>query len=307
MKSELRGKFLSSIAVFRFFPKRRSNDFPGDQDIRQAQQGDLSNRADALSAKNLAPLQTIIQQIHETQKQHQTAERNVWGAQLRTARRLNWITAIGAALSLIGLFFIGYNLVLTRRAADDAHIAATAATDQAKAAVEANKINREVYVADQRPWVDATIPANGTIEVTINNGMILSAMTTDLLNTGKSPAIRATTFSRIARNDNADLAIQFSYSCRMADEAAENGSAVYTIFPNGVRPATVSASRDLIEAGAGVLPRAFFLVGCVSYAPSQEIVRHHTKYCFDWDEGGITRGKSGVFRVEICSAYQDAD
>src|SRR5271156_3282281 len=51
--------------------------------------------ADMLRAE-WAAFQTLIREIHRSEEEHQASERNIWAAQLRTAKSLNWVTAIGA-------------------------------------------------------------------------------------------------------------------------------------------------------------------------------------------------------------------
>jgi hypothetical protein len=53
------------------------------------------------------------------------------------------------------LFFV--QLSYMRDGMKDATAAAMAATRGAEAAIEANKLNREIFVASQRPWLDADV------------------------------------------------------------------------------------------------------------------------------------------------------
>jgi hypothetical protein len=77
-------------------------------------------------------LQTLIREIHRSEEQHQRAERDLGAAQLRTAKGLNWVTAVGAIFAFLGLLGVTASLIIARQAAEDGRIAANAARDQAK-------------------------------------------------------------------------------------------------------------------------------------------------------------------------------
>jgi len=62
-----------------------------------------------------------------SEEDHQAAQRKLGAAQLRIARGLNRITAIGAIVGLISSLGIIGSLVITKFAADDAHMALVAA------------------------------------------------------------------------------------------------------------------------------------------------------------------------------------
>jgi len=73
------------------------------------------------------------------------------------------------------LFFV--QLSYMRDGMKDATAAAMAATRGAEAAIEANKLNREIFVASQRPWLDADVAlasgftsdgANGAVDIQVN-------------------------------------------------------------------------------------------------------------------------------------------
>jgi hypothetical protein len=69
---------------------RQTSD-PEDQPADNGQQP----AADVLRPE-WAALQAAIREIHRSEEEHQANERNIWATQLRTAKGLNWITAIGA-------------------------------------------------------------------------------------------------------------------------------------------------------------------------------------------------------------------
>src|SRR5215510_723218 len=73
-----------------------------------------------------AGFQAVIGEIL-SEEDHQAAQRKLGAAQLRIARGLNRITAIGAIVGLISSLGIIGSLVITKFAADDAHMALVAA------------------------------------------------------------------------------------------------------------------------------------------------------------------------------------
>src|SRR5579862_5677909 len=73
-----------------------------------------------------AGLQAVIGEILSEQD-HQAAQRKLGAAQLRIANGLNRITAIGAIVGAISSLGVIGSLVLTKVAADDAHMALVAA------------------------------------------------------------------------------------------------------------------------------------------------------------------------------------
>src|ERR1700741_5480243 len=73
-----------------------------------------------------AGFQAVIEEIL-SEEDHQAAQRKLGAAQLRIAKGLNQITTIGAIFGLISSLGIIGSLVITKFAADDAHMALVAA------------------------------------------------------------------------------------------------------------------------------------------------------------------------------------
>ena len=67
--------------------------------------------------------QALIREIHRSEEHHRAAERKFGAAQLRTAKGLNRITAVGAIVGTISSLGIIGSLVIAKIAADDAHMA----------------------------------------------------------------------------------------------------------------------------------------------------------------------------------------
>jgi hypothetical protein len=101
-----------------------------------------------------AALQTLIREIHRSEEQHQRAEHDLGAAQLRTAKGLNRITAIGAALSLLGLLGIVASIFIAKQATDDGHIAANAAQQSAETAGNALVSANRAWIAPTGIWHD---------------------------------------------------------------------------------------------------------------------------------------------------------
>jgi hypothetical protein len=100
-----------------------------------------------------AAIHTTLREISAREENHQAGERGFWERQIRAAHRLNWITGVGAAVGVLGLFFVFGSFVLAIRASHDAETAAKAAGRQADAAIEANRISNKYLVASQRAYL----------------------------------------------------------------------------------------------------------------------------------------------------------
>src|SRR5690242_10853473 len=74
-----------------------------------------------------AAFQTLIQEIHGSEKEQQAAARELAAAQLRTAKSLNRITVVGSIVGSISSLGVIGSLFITKIAADDAHTALVAA------------------------------------------------------------------------------------------------------------------------------------------------------------------------------------
>jgi hypothetical protein len=101
-----------------------------------------------------AALQTLVREIHRSEEEHQRAERDLGAAQLRTAKGLNWITAIGAILSFLGLLGVIMSIIIAKKAAEDSAIAAGAARQQAEVSQQALEgVERPVLLIDPPKYV----------------------------------------------------------------------------------------------------------------------------------------------------------
>jgi hypothetical protein len=92
------------------------------------------------------------------------------------------IAAAQAAFFVIQLRFM-------RRSMDDATTAANAAKDGALAATEANKLNRDHFATDQRPWLSVSNKLEFTSPVKFEEGGAFTTVKFSVRNSGKSPAL----------------------------------------------------------------------------------------------------------------------
>src|SRR5213595_691588 len=82
-------------------PKEAENEGQGGDSKEATPQHGQQPTTD-VSRTEWTAIQAAIREIHASEEQHQAAERNIWAAQIRAANRLNWITAIGAIVGLLG-------------------------------------------------------------------------------------------------------------------------------------------------------------------------------------------------------------
>lgn len=136
---------------------------PGDNTTGNSNQSPTDAQPSESSADVSAPADPQTAEEH-----HRAAERHYWKRQIRVGVWLNRITAIAALVGIIGLAFVYKGLVATRRAAD-------AASTQAAASIEANRITQELNIIARRPWIppnivvsDITFSQNGQADIIID-------------------------------------------------------------------------------------------------------------------------------------------
>ena len=101
-----------------------------------------------------AAFQTLIREIQRSEEDHRAAEREHRAAQLKTAKALNRITAVGAIVGAISSFGIIGSLVIAKIAADDAHMALVATNRAWVGPVKATLGG----MPDAPPGEDITVP-----------------------------------------------------------------------------------------------------------------------------------------------------
>lgn len=100
---------------------------------------------------------------------------------------LAWFTGVLAAVSA----FQGFLLL---RADKTARISADAAKSAAVAAEKGNDLTREIYIADQRPWLLWHIPS--TAAVNMEGRHLTIRISGEIQNIGKTPALNVTYFGK---------------------------------------------------------------------------------------------------------------
>jgi hypothetical protein len=222
-----------------------------------------------------AGFQAVIGEIL-SEEDHQAAQRKLGAAQLRIAKGLNRITAIGAILGAISSVGIIGSLIITKFAADDAHMA---------------------LVAANRAWIS---PVSATL------GSIPSAPPTDAItvavpfrNTGHEPATDAfiinstdsigidATYDEIHAKERA-----FEDYCFSISGVRDDASAVsFVIFPGGSAAndynGSITIRSDLIDWDVVYGKKYIFLHACVVYQTFGQV--RHTSVCY-YSQAGKTVG-----------------
>ena len=104
----------------------------------------------------------------------------------RATERMNYATWASVALTVMAVILLWGTLLYTRQAAGHTKTAATAAQRAANAALKANQINRALFVAENRPWINVTVEVGSALKFDANGATLkLKIM---LENTGKSTA-----------------------------------------------------------------------------------------------------------------------
>jgi hypothetical protein len=219
--------------------------------------------------------QAVIGEIL-SEEDHQAAQRKLGAAQLRMAKGLNRITAIGAIVGVISSLGIIGSLVITKIAADDAHMA---------------------LVAANRAWIS---PVSATL------GAIPSAPPTEAIivpvpfrNTGREPATDAfivsgsdsitidATYDQVHAKERAFEDYCFSISVPKDDKSAVS----IVIFPEGSATnnyrGSIAISPDVIDWNAVYGKKYVFLHACVVYQTFGEV--RHTSVCY-YAQAGKTVG-----------------
>ena len=222
-----------------------------------------------------AGFQAVIGEIL-SEEDHQAAQRKLGAAQLRIAKGLNRITAIGAIVGAISSLGIIGSLVITKIAADDAHMA---------------------LVAANRAWIS---PVSATL------GAIQSAPPTEAItvpvpfrNTGHEPATDASivngsdsiaidaTYYQIHAKERAFEDYCFSISGRKDDTSAVS----IVIFPgvsaNNDYSGSITIKPDVIDWDTVYGKKYIFLHACVVYQTFDKV--RHTSVCY-YAQAGKTVG-----------------
>src|SRR6516164_9681401 len=125
MRLNLRVAFLAANAWLHPRPNKMQDHRPDSQEGNVTPKQGLHPANDKVRNES-AGFQDVIGEIL-SEEDHQAVQRKLGAAQLRIAKGLNRITAIGAIVGAISSLGIIGSLVITKIAADDAHMALVAA------------------------------------------------------------------------------------------------------------------------------------------------------------------------------------
>lgn len=222
-----------------------------------------------------AGFQAVIGEIL-SEEDHQAAQRKLGTAQLRLAKGLNRITAIGAIVGAISSLGIIGSLVITKIAADDAHMA---------------------LVAANRAWISPVSATLGAIPRVLPTEAI--TISVPFRNTGHEPATDA---SIVSSSDS--VSINATYDQIHAKERAfedycfsisgtkDGASAVsIVIFPEGSTSndykGSIAINPEVIDWDVVYGREYLFLHACVVYQTFGKV--RHTSVCF-YAQAGQTVG-----------------
>ncbi len=232
--------------------------------------------------------QALIREIHRSEEDHRAAERTFGAAQLRTAKGLNRITAVGAIVGAITSLGIIGSLVIAKIAADDAHMA---------------------LVAANRAWISPVSATLGTIPSAPSAEDITVLI--PFRNTGHEPATDAsiigssdsisidTTYDEIHAKEQS-----FEDYCFSIPGAKDMASAVsVVVFPGGSAindfGGSITIRSDLIDWDVIYGKKYVYLHACVVYQTFGEV--RHTSVCY-YAQAGKTIGS-----LPFCDKGNKAD
>jgi hypothetical protein len=287
MRSGLRAALLAAM------PWRHPKpDWAQDQ-RRDSQESDAAARQVEEPASNNPPTEwmafhALIREIQRGEEDQQAAERELGAAQLRTAKSLNRITAVGAILGAITSLGIIGSLVIAKIAADDAHVA---------------------LVAANRAWIGPVGATLGAIPSAPPTGDITVLL--PFRNTGHEPATDASiiggsgSISIDAPYDEIHAKEQsfedYCFSIPAANQMASAESIV--VFPGGDSNngynGSITISSDLIDWDVVYGKKYVYVHACVVYRTFGEV--RHTSVCY-YAQAGKTMG-----RLPFCDKGNRAD
>src|SRR5262249_54733611 len=222
-----------------------------------------------------AGFQNIIGEIL-SEEDHQTAQRKLGAAQLRIAKGLNRITAIGAIVGLISSLGIIGSLVITKFAADDAHMALVAANRAWIGPVSAT-----LGAIPSAPPTEAI-----TVPVTFRNAGHEPA-TDAFIITGADSVATDSAYDEIHAKERAFADYCFSISGVTDDRSAVS----IVIFPGGLAAndynGSIAIKPDLIDWDVVYGKKYVFLHACVVYQTFGQV--RHTSVCY-YSQAGKTIG-----------------
>jgi len=173
----------------------------------------------------------------------------------------------------------------------------------AKAASEANKFNREVFIASQRPWVLVNAAVGGPIRYFKGHGMDIRLKLT-FENTGHSPAIYVFPALEVYSFEEKKLFNKQSELCHDLKKSKYTESGAFVLFPGEKR--TVDRKlywpqANIVASKTGeVLP---VITGCVDYQMLSRQEHYQTGFIYVMELKSSESGVQGVSGSIIMGGY----
>jgi hypothetical protein len=189
------------------------------------------------------------------------------------------IAIVATVIAGLGTFFVVSTLKEARRSAD-------AAVTAAKAANDANELNRQAFLADQRPWIAEDAAVGAPVRWSTNGCTITLGFS--LENTGRTPAMHVRVRMKIFSMLRQDI---IKEQMALSDSAKnDNPSYGLIIFPGRTRNQLYSLTiniKQIQEANkiwAEEQPEEEFIcphiIGCVQYYTLSG-VEHQTGFFYN--------------------------
>jgi hypothetical protein len=159
-----------------------------------------------------------------------------------SARTLLTLTIWQIVIGAIGAASVLAALIYTARGT-------RAATAAAEAAVEANRLNREAFIAEQRPWLKIEAGIGGPLHWNMNGGNL--SFVFDIENIGSSPALTTNVNIKLIIEPE-DLKLEEKQRA-FAEEVRTRGPFTgYTVFPGDkiAVPCVIAIERDEFVAAS---------------------------------------------------------
>jgi len=259
------------------FPKsQRGQDQQPDRREVDASSGQGELPAGEMPLNEWAAFQALIREIRRSEEDQQAAERELGAAQLRTAKALNRITAIGAIVGAISSLGIIASLVIAKIAADDAHTALVAANRAWIGPVSATL----GAIPSTSPAEDITVP------VPFRNTGHEPATDASIIGGSDSISIDAT-YDEIHAKEQSFADYCFSIPAAKGTASAES----IVVFPGGNASndynSSITITSDLIDWDAVYGRKYVYVHACVIYQTFGEV--RHTSVCY-YAQAGKTTG-----------------
>jgi len=212
---------------------------------------------------------TVRQEPTSEDNQRDRDEGRYRAETLKTAKRLNFITALGATVSILGILGIYETLKVTKTAAD-------AAVSQAETA-------RREFQLSQRAWVSLEVSVD---DLQFSNDTAMLQTTYKAKNFGHSVATDVIYIPRLIANPNVvldDICIGIGPENQPLPPEHKVGNIIFPDQSNvGGMPAFIPKDVMLKAAGHALRPgmTTFDLEACLFYKSETDTAWHHTEVAY---------------------------